>query len=230
MVQKEVSYSRPPLAAFVLIACTCLPYLGFGSQDAQRSPRKLSKIEIKLSGPASVRPNESLAEQNFKALLTNRSAEPQVFIVRSGYLMDANWNWSVTDTKGWPIGIEFISRGFCGTIPHEDPNSRFLHDNDVFVLGPGERHEFPIPGGPSDDYNFPSAGRYHVSVTLTYVPPNADHYFDEQGKRQSASGYAQWDLSRLGADSFVELENSLSVQATSDTRNLELPSKRRARP
>jgi hypothetical protein len=97
------------------------------------------------------------------------------------------------------------------------------------MLAPGESHEFPILPGPSDDYSFPSAGTYHLSVTLTYVPPNADHYFDEQGKRQPASGYTQWDLSQVGVDQLAALQYSLSVHATSDTWNLELPSKRRAR-
>ena len=66
-------------------------------------------------------------------------------------------------------------------------------------------------------------------MTLTYVPPNADHYFDEHGKRQPARSYEPWDLSQLGVDQRAAMENSLSVQATSDIWNLELPSKRRAR-
>jgi hypothetical protein len=230
MMQREVQYLRPPLATLVLIACVCVPFLKLGAQDARHAPRKLPKLEIKLSGPTTVRPGASLESEIYNALLTNRSAEPLVFVVRNGFLMDANWDWSVTDAKGQPVGMGLVLRGYCGTVPGEDPNARFLRDSDLLVLGPGESHEFPILPGPSDDYSFPSAGTYHLTVTLTYVSPNADHYFDERGKRQRASGYAQWDLSKLGVDQLAAVENSLSVQATSGTWNLELPSRRGPRP
>jgi hypothetical protein len=226
MMQREVQYLRPQLATLVLIACMCVPFLKLGAHPARHSPRKLPKIEIKLSGPRTVRLNESLESNIFHALLTNRSAEPQVFVVRNGILMNANWDWTATDAKGMPIGMGLVVRGYCGTVPSEDPNARFLRDSDLFVLGPGESHEFPVLPGPSDDYSFPSAGTYHLAVTLTYVPPDSDHYFDERGKRQRAIGYAQWDLSKLGVDQLAGVENSLSVQATSDTWNLELPSRR----
>jgi hypothetical protein len=232
-MRRETHKAHPPLAAFVLVACVCVPFLRLGAQDSRRSPRKLPKMEIKLNGPSTIRPNESLESQILHALVTNRSAEPQVFVVRNGFLMNANWYWTVTDAEGFPIGMEFIpGRGFCGTPPYSavaEAEARRLHDEDLIMLAPGESHEFPILPGPSDDYSFPSAGTYHLSVTLTYVPPNADHYFDEQGKRQPASGYTQWDLSQVGVDQLAALQYSLSVHATSDTWNLELPSKRRAR-
>jgi hypothetical protein len=221
---------RPPLATLVLMACVCVPFLKLGAQDAGHSPRKLPKVEIKLSGPTTVRPSESLESNIFNALLTNRSAEPLVFILRNGFLMDANWNWSVTDAKGMPVGMGFVpGRGFCGTpmrSPHAEAEARHLRNDDLLVLAPGESHEFWVRPGLSDDYIFPSAGTYHLAVTLTYVPPNADHYFDERGKRQRANGYAQWDLSRLGVDQFAAVTHSLSVQATSDTWNLVLASRR----
>jgi hypothetical protein len=215
----------PSLAAFALIACMSLPVWRLGAQDARISPRKLPKIEIRLSGPTTVRPSASLESQIYNALVTNRSAQPLVFVVRSGILMNARWDWSVTDAKSTPIGMGFVVHGYCGTKPGKDPNARFLHESDLVVLAPGESHEFPVLPGPSDDYSFPSAGTYHLAVTLTYVPPNADHYFDERGKRQRAFGYVQWDLSKLGVDQFAAVESSLSVQATSDTWNLELPSR-----
>jgi hypothetical protein len=226
MMQREVPYLRPPLATLVLIACVCVPFLKLGAQDTRHAPRKLPKLEIKLSGPTTVRPGASLESQIYNAVLTNRSAEPLVFVVRDDFLMDANWDWSVTDAKGQPVGMGLVLRGYCGTVPGEDPNARFLRDSDLLVLGPGESHEFPVLPGPADDYSFPSAGTYHLAVTLTYLAPNADHYFDERGKRQRAFGYAQWDLSKLGVDQLAAVENSLSVQATSDTWNLELPSRR----
>ncbi len=223
---RELSYLRPPLATLVLIACVCVPFLKLGAQDARLSPRKLRKIAIKLSGPTTVRPGASLESQIYNALVTNRSAEPLVFVVRNGFLMNATWDWTVTDAKGMPVGMELVLRGYCGTVPGEDPNARFLHDSDLLILGPGESHEFPIPAGPSDDYSFPAAGTYLLRVTLTYVPPNADHYFDEHGKRQPARNSEPWDLRQLGVDQRVAVENSLSVQATSDVWNLELPAKR----
>jgi hypothetical protein len=203
-----------------------MPFLKLGAQDTRRSPRKLPKIEMKLSGPTTVLPSESLESNNFRALLTNRSAERLVFVVRSGMLMNARWDWNVTGAKGMPIGMGFVLHGYCGTVPGEDPNARFLRDSDLLVLGPGESHEFPVLPGPSDDYSFPSAGTYHLTVTLTYVPPDSDHFFDERGKRQHAIGYAQWDLSKLGVDAFAAVKNSLSVQATSGVWNLQLPSRR----
>jgi hypothetical protein len=226
MMQREVQYLRPPLAALVLIACVCVPFLKLGAQDARHSPRKLPKIDIKLSGPTTVRPSESLESNIFHALLTNRSAEPLVLVVRSGILMNAKWDWTVTDAKGTPIGMGFVLHGYCGTVPGEDPDARFLRESDLLVLGPGESREFRVLPGPSDDYSFPSVGTYHLAVTLTYVPPNADHYFDARGKRQRAFGYAQWDLNKLGVDQLAAVENSLSVQATSNIWSLELPSRR----
>lgn len=230
MMRREVPYLRPPLAALVLMACVCAPLLKLGTQDPRHSPRKLPKVEIKLSGPKTARPGESLESNIFSALLTNRSAEPLVFIVRNGFLMDAKWDWSVTDAKGMPVGMEFVpGRGFCGTpmySPEAEAEARRLHDDDLLVLESGESHDFWVLPGPSEDYSFPSAGTYHLAVTLTYVPPNADHYFDERGKRQRAIGYARWDLNKLGVDQLAAVVNSLSVQATSDTWNLELPSRR----
>jgi hypothetical protein len=226
MLQREVAYLRPPLATLVLIACVWVPFLQLGAQDARHSPRKLPKVAIKLSGPTTVRSGESLESNIFHALLTNRSAEPLVLFVRNGILMNVRWDWSVTDAKGMPIGMGLVLHGYCGTVPGEDPDARFLRDSDLVVLVPGESHEFPVLPGPSDDYSFPSAGTYHLAVTLTYVPPNADHYFDERRKRQRAIGYEQWDLSKLSVDQLAAVENSLSLQATSDTWNLELPSRR----
>ena len=226
MMQREVQYLHPPLATLVLMACVCVPFLQLGAQDAHHSARKLPKVDIKLSGPTTGRPNESLESNIFNALLTNRSAEPLVFVVRNGFLMNARWDWSVADAKGIPIGMGFVMHGYCGTVPGKDPKARFLRDGDLLVLGPGESHDFPVLPGPSDDYSFPSAGTYHLTVTLTYVPPNANQYFDERGRRQRAIGYAQWDLSKLGVDQFAVVKNSLSVHATSDTWNLELPSRR----
>ncbi|MGC1620743.1 MAG: hypothetical protein WA765_19800 [Candidatus Acidiferrum sp.] len=229
-MRREVPYLRPPLATLVLMACVCMPFLKHGAQDARRSPRKLPKVEIKLSGPTTVRPGKSLELQRYTALLTNRSAEPLVLFVRQGFLMNANWDWWVTDAKGQPVGMELVMRGYCGTVPGDNPKAHFLHDDDVLILGPGESYEFAIPAGPSDDYSFPSAGTYHLAVTLTYVPPNATYYFDERGKRQPSRVDTQWDLSQLGVDQRAAMENSLSVQATSDAWNLELPSMRRVRP
>jgi hypothetical protein len=230
MIQREVPYLRPPLATLVLVACVCVPFLQLGAQDARRSARKLPKIDMKLSGPTTLRPGASLESTIFQALLTNRSAEPLLLFVRSGILMNARWDWSVTDAKGTPIGMGLeLGRGFCGTPitgPEAEAEARHLRNDDLLVLAPGESHEFPVLPGPSDDYSFPSAGTYRLAVTLTYVPPNEDHYFDERGKRQRAFGLAQWDLSRLGVDQFAAVTNSLSVQATSDTWNLELPSRR----
>jgi hypothetical protein len=229
-MRTEAHNLHPPLAAFVLVACTWLPFLRLGAQDSRQSPRKAPKIEIQLSGPKTVRPSESLESQIFHALLTNRSAEPQVFIVRDGYLMNADWDWTVTDSLGSPIGMELVEHGFCGTPPYSaeslEAASR-LHDSDLFVLAPGESHEFPIPGGPSDDYYFPSAGTYHLSVTLTYVPPNAPKYVDEYGKSRRAIGHGTWKLGDLSVPSLEALENSLSVQARSHTWTLVLPSSRR---
>jgi hypothetical protein len=229
-MRTEAHNLHPPLAVFVLVACTWLPFLRLGAQDSRQSPRKLPKIEIKLSGPKTVRPSESLESQIFHALLTNRSAEPQVFIVRHGYLMNADWDWTVTDSSGSPIGMELVEHGFCGTPPYSAESleaASWLHDSDLFVLAPGESHLFPIPGGPSDDYYFPSAGTYHLSVTLTYVPPNASKYVDEYGKSRSATGYGTWKLGDLSVPSLEALQNSLSVQARSDTWNLMLSSRRR---
>jgi hypothetical protein len=231
MMQREVPYLRPPLATLVLVACVCVPFLQLGAADARHSARKLPKAEIKLiSGPTTLRTNESLGSNVFRALLTNHSAEPLLLFVRNGILMNAKWDWSVIDAKGTPIGMGFVpGRGFCGTpitSPEAEAEARHLRNDDLLVLAPGESHEFMVLPGPSDDYVFPSAGTYHLSVTLTYVPPNADYYFDERGKRQRAIGYTQWDFSRLGVDQFAALKNSLSVQATSDTWNLALPSKR----
>jgi hypothetical protein len=231
MLQREVPYLRPPLATLVLVTCVCIPFLQLGAQDARHSSRKLPKAEIKLiSGPTTVRPNESLDLMIFHALLTNRSAEPLLLFVRRGILMNARWDWSVTDAKGTPIGVGLVlGREFCGTpitSPEAQAEARHLRNDDLLVLAPGESHEFRVLPSLTDDYMFPSAGTYHLAVTLTYVPPNADYYFDERGKRQLAIGYEQWDLSRLGVDQFAAVANSLSVQATSDTWNLELPSKR----
>jgi hypothetical protein len=230
MLKREVPYLRPPLASLVLIACVCVPFLQLGAQDARHSARKLPKTEIKfISGPTTLRPNESLESNIFHALLTNHSAEPLLLFVRSGILMNARWDWSVSDAKGAPMGMGFFpGRGFCGTpitSPEAQAEARHVRDDDLLVLAPGESHEFMVLPGPSDDYIFPSAGTYHLAVTLTYVPPNADHYFDERGKRQRALLFEQWDLSRLGVDQFAAVKNSLSVQATSDIWNLELPSR-----
>jgi hypothetical protein len=230
MMRREVPCLRPSLATLVLIACVSVPFLKLGAQDTRHSPRKLPKVAIKLSGPTTVRSGASLESTSFQALLTNRSAEPLLLFVRSGILMNARWDWSVTDAKGTPIGMGFVpGRGFCRTpitSPEAEAEARHLRDDDLFVLAPGESHEFMVLPGLSDDYIFPSPGTYHLTVTLTYVPPNADHYFDEHGKRQRAIGYTQWDLSRLGVDQFAAVKNSLSVQATSDTWNLDLPSRR----
>src|SRR5262249_33924525 len=156
------------------------------------------------SGPPSVGAEDSLETERFTALLTNRSVEPQVLFVREGILMNAHWDWAVTDTKGQPIGMDLVERWYCGTVPYSEEaerEARNVRDKDLIVLAPGESREFHIPAGPSDDYSFPKAGTYHLSVTLTYVPPNATYYFDEHGQRQKAAGFQEWNLSHLSVES-----------------------------
>jgi hypothetical protein len=226
MMTGEILSMRPQLAALALVACFALPYGNLGGEKAHRLSRKIPKFEVRLSGPTTVGPNESLQSQRYTALLTNRSADPQVFFVRGDYLLNANWNWSVTDAKGQPVGMEMVlNRGYCGTVPY-NPNWRRLQDSNLFVLNPGESHEFAV-SGPSDLYSFPTAGTYHVSVMLTYVPPNASYYFDEQGKRWSESDYERWDLSGLSLGTLEAVQNSLPFQATSNKWDLMLPAARR---
>ena len=230
--------TRPPLAAFALIACFSMSLARLDAEKARSASRKLPKVEIKLSGPRSVQPGESLEAQFFKATLTNRSAEPLVFFARSGYLMNARWRWTVTDAKDQPLGMAFIIRGMCGTVPYSEEGlaaARLIHDDEVTLIGPGESHEFPIPVRISDDYNFPAAGTYTLRVTLTYVVPNAAFYIDERGKRVETrpsqgffdtGGYEQWNLSQLSADSLAMLQESQSLQATSEAWNLRMPEAR----
>ena len=241
-MRRHVPAMRPPLAAFALIACLTLPLARLDAEKARRVSRKLPKVEIALSGPTMLRPSESLAAQRYTARLTNRSAEPLVLVVRDGRLLNVNWFWNVTDGKGWPVGIDFHPMGgFCGTPPYTAEayaEWQRLHDSDIRVLAPGESQEFTIPFGPTDDYIFPAAGTYHLSVTLTYVPPNATHYLDERGKRVEVSrrsswldltGFDDWNLSELSPDAIRTLQDSLPLQSTSSTWNLVLPAKRQPR-
>lgn len=229
MMAREVSSMRPSLAALFLAGCMCVSLREVGAETAHASARKIPKVEIALSGPAAIRPSESLETQFFKATLTNRSTEPLVLFVREGYLLNARWNWTVTDAKGELLGMAFSNRGFCGTVPYSEEAAKEasrIHDKDLVVLAPGDSREFPVPGGPSDDYNFPEAGTYRFAVTLTYVVPNSTFFFDENGKKQAALGYEQWDLSQLSVNGLKQLRNSLPVYATSGAWDLALPNAR----
>jgi hypothetical protein len=201
-----------------------------GDDVAGSRNRIPAKIQVKLIGPASIRSRESLESQSFKALLTNRSSVPQTFLVRNGFLMNADWFWTLTDAEGSPVGMEFVERWVCGTVP--DYPTPPLQDSDVFILGPGESHEFPIPVGPSDDYRFPRPDTYHLFVTLTYVPPNSTEFFDGHGKPKTspaASGYPRWDLSMLSPEKREALQNSRGLQVKSGPWNLVLSLRHPAR-
>lgn len=238
--------TRPPLAALALIVCFSLPLTQLDGEKARSASRKIPKVEIALSSPTTLKRSESLTAQRYKAMVTNRSAEPLVLFVRDGILLNAAWYWGVTDAKGWPVGMEFVPLygGFCGTPAYSAESLAAwhrLHDSDLFVLSPGESREFPIPLGPSDNYSFPTAGTYYLTVALTYVPPNATEYIDADGKRQPvltnssrfygfdelAGGFERWDLSELSPDAYRALQDSLSVQARSNSWNLVLSSRRR---
>ena len=230
MMRRDVPAMRPPLAALLLAACVCAPLGNLGTLGAPRPARKVPKVEIKLSGPATVRPNQSLEATWFHAVLTNRSTEPLLLFVRDGRLMNARWDWSITDAQGQPIGMAFVNRGYCGTEPYS-LEARLaalkLHDADFVSLAPGESREFDTPGGPSDDFNFPTAGTYHLRVQLTYVPPNAAYLFDERGRRWKAVGYEQWDESQLSVDAAAALRNSLGfASGKSSSHDLTLPTAR----
>jgi hypothetical protein len=240
MIRRQVPAVRPPLAAFALIACLSVPFGRLDTEKARRATRTLPKVELALSGPTTVRAVESLATQRYKVLLTNRSQEPLVLFARNDFLLNAQWSWIVTDAKGRPIGMEFFPtyHGFCGTPGYSEEAVAAwhrLHDSDVVVLNPGESYGFAIPVGPSDDYNFPNAGTYRLSVTLRYMPPSATEYIDAQGQRVKTphrqgffvpGGYDQWDLSELSPDVFRLLQDSLSFQSTSSAWDLVLRSKR----
>jgi len=219
---------RPPLAVCALVALSLFLF-GNGGVASADPPRKLPKVSLTLSGPTSVGRNESLELLRFSATLTNRGTAPLLLFVRNGYLLNANWNWTVTDAAGSPLGMELVNRGFCGTpvmSPEAEAAARRIHDSDLITLGPGESREFPVPGGPSDDYNFPSAGTYRLAVTLAYLPPNAAYYYDKEGRRQKPAGFEQWDLSQLSIDAASALQKSFSVEATSDPWELALPAAR----
>lgn len=229
MMRREVCSMRPSLAALFLAGCMCVSLREAGAEAEHAHARKIPKVEIKLNGPAAIRPSESLETQFFKATLTNRSAEPLVLFVREGFLLNARWNWTVTDAKGELLGMAFVNRGFCGTVPYSEEAAKEasrVHDKDLVVLEPGESREFPVPGGPSDDYNFPEAGTYKFAVTLTYVVPNSTFFFDENGKKQAAPGFEQWDLSQLSVNGLEKLRSSLPVHATSAAWDLALPNAR----
>jgi len=216
---------RASFAAFLLVACIALLFGRAGAESERRSPRKIPKIEVKLSGPHSLAARYSLESQLFTARLTNRSGEPLVLFVRNGFLLNTHLDWTVTDDKGLPLGMVWVSRGMCGTVPH-DPNANVLRDSNVLMLNPGESREFPV-SGPSDDYVFPRGGTYHLSMTLLYVPPNAKQYFDSRGRKISATKFFEgWDSSQLSRGNLDLLQNSLSVLSRSDTWNLTLPSPR----
>jgi hypothetical protein len=201
-----------------------------GDDVAGGRTRIPAKIQVKLIGPASVRSRESLESQRFTALLTNRSSVPQTFLVRNGFLQNAEWFWTLTDGEGSPVGMELVQRWVCGT--GWDRPIPPLQDNDVFILGPGESHEFPIAIGPSDDYRFPRPDTYHLFVTLTYVPPNSTEFFDRHGKATTspaASGYPRWDLSMLSPEKREALQNSRGLQVKSGPWNLVLSLRHPAR-
>jgi hypothetical protein len=212
------------LVPFIVITSIFLPLGKLNAQGEQHPTPELPTIEIKLTGPRSIGPTESLESQRFEARLTNRSAQSVVLFVRNGVLLNANWFWSITDAKGQSLGMASVEYLYCGTVPF-DPNWRRLRASDVFTLGPRESREFRIPG-PSDDYVFPYAGMYHFSVSLTYVPPDAAEYIDEQGNRQTAGAYGGWDLSDLSPDNLAVLHNSSSLQGKSDIWDMQMPSRR----
>ena len=223
---------RSPLAVLALVVLSLFS-LGSTNVAGADAPRRRPKVSLEISGPSSVRANESLELLRFSAVLTNRGSEPLLLFVRNGYLLNANWFWGVTDTAGEPVGMELVmelvQHGYCGTpiaSPEAEAAARRIHDRDLVTLAPGESREFPIPGGPSDDYNFPAAGTYRFAVTLSYLPPNATYFYDNQGQRQKASGYEQWDLSQLSPTAAAALQKSLSLQAASKAWDLELPTAR----
>lgn len=86
-----------------------MPVRQFGAVASQGPGQNIPRIEIRLSGPASIRPGKSLEVQRFTATLTNRSAESQILFVREGYLMNVGWNWTVTDAKGQPLGMGLVN-------------------------------------------------------------------------------------------------------------------------
>jgi len=235
MIRREarVRVMRPPLAAFALIACLSLPLARLDAERARRPLRKLPKVELALSGPTTVRAGESLAANRYKVLLTNHSEEPLVLFARNDFLLNAQWSWMVTDSQGSPVGMELfpMMRGFCGTMPYSAESMAAwhrLHDSDVLALNPGESYEFAIPVGPSDDYSFPRAGTYHLSVTLTYTPPKVTtDDGDRWLPRRAYESEDQWGFSQLSPDAFHQLQDSLPVQATSNLWSLQLNSSRR---
>jgi len=219
---------RSPLVVLVLVALSLFS-LGNSSVEGADAPRRRPKISLAISGPNSVGRNESLELLRFQAVVTNRGTEPLLLFVRNDYLLNANWNWTVTDIEGAPVGMEFVQHGYCGTpirSPEAEAAARRIHDRDLVTLAPGESREFPIPGGPSDDYNFPAAGTYHFAVSLSYLPPNATHFYDEQGQKQKAYGFEQWDLSELSMHAAVKLQKSYSLLAKSNAWDLTLPTAR----
>lgn len=219
---------RSPLAVLALVALSFFS-LGNTKVEGADAPRKRPKISLTISGPSAATRNESLELLRFHAVLTNRSSEPLLLLVRNDYLLNANWNWTVTDVDGTPLGMELVNRGFCGTpvvSAEAEAAARRVHDSDLVTLRPGESREFPIPGGPSDDYNFPTAGTYRFAVTLAYLPPNAAYYIDEHGQRQRAYGFEQWDLSQLSPDAATALQKSFFLHATSNGWELSLPTAR----
>lgn len=219
---------RPRLTVLALVALGLLGFSNSGVAGADAA-RKLPKISLSLSGPTSVRRNESLELLRFQAVLTNRGSEPLLLFVRDGYLLNARWNWTVTDAEGMPMGMQLVERGFCSTpamSPEAEAAARRIHDSDLVALAPGESREFPVPGGPSDDYDFPASGTYRFAVTLDYLPPNAGSYLDEQGQRHKATGYEQWDLSQLSVQGAAALRKSFSLYAMSNAWEMALPTAR----
>jgi hypothetical protein len=65
----------------------------------EAAPRDAGK-RAGLTGPARVGLPDSLEEKDFKATLMNHSTAPMVFLACNGVLMNAIWDWTITDVKG----------------------------------------------------------------------------------------------------------------------------------
>jgi hypothetical protein len=186
-------------------------------EAAPRDAGKRAGLELRLTGPAPVGLPDSLEEKDFKATLTNHSPTPMVFLARNGALMNAIWDWTITDVKrNRVVGMDLRYRLYCATPPtgEENPESLVpLHDADIFVLEPGESHEFSITGDSLFRYAFPRADTYLCSVTLTYVAPNSGEFVDEAGVRWTER---HWDFSNLTTEKREALQSSRGLKAASD--------------
>jgi hypothetical protein len=185
------------------------------STTAQQRPRPADPLELKVIAPSLIHEGYRVP---VRVTLTNRSGA-SIFLASRDSPLDFELTWTISDSSGRELPRKQFQGFACpvGGKGWYKNLTRRMKDSDIAILQPGEALQFQFDDI-SDSYLFPGPGRYQVTFTYSYAPPQ----FEGRAGSLVDRFDAKYDLSELSPSTLEALRYAAPIFVLSNPVTLVL--------